>query len=222
MSFTLVGGTPLQGYQAQSGTQYAADINGKVTSVALLDLPSLLGNGLRLNDSTLNPSANGLYATALPLTQARNSDGNVLAAAAASGKFGQTVTLGTTTSLVTEAANSSTKTDIALFDIILPRTYVAGQNVTVTLNTAYTLGSGTVGTHTLDAEAFLIASDGTSGSDLVSTSAATVPAAAADVTHTITGTTLLPGSRLVLRLTLVIVDSGGSNITANINSVRLS
>ena len=222
MTHTVKGGTFGKTYQAQSGTQYSPDSSGNITSVADSDLRDLLADGLFKNDSSLVPSANGLYATALPLLSGRNSDGSVLAAAAASGKFGVTVSLGTSISLVTEAANSSTKTDIVLFDVVLPRNYIAGQSITVTVNTAYTLGSGTVGTHTLAAAAYKTASDGTQGSTIVSTSAATVPAAAADVTHTITGTTLSPGDRLILALTLVIQDTGGSNITANINSVRLS
>jgi hypothetical protein len=38
----------------------------------------------------------------------------------------------------------------------------------------------------------------------------------------ITGTTLLPGDRIILKAVEVIQDSGGSNITGQVNSVRLS
>lgn len=152
----------------------------------------------------------------------QNSDGSVLAASAAAGKFGITLSAGTAMNLVTEAANSNTKTDVAIHEYIVPSSYVAGTNLTVTANTMYVLGSGTVGTHTLAAAAYLTANDGTQGATLIATAAQSVPAAAADVTFTITGTSLVAGSRLLLSFTLVIQDTGASNITAKLNSVRIS
>lgn len=167
-------------------------------------------------------TTSGLAVTPLRLLDFKNNDGTTLAAAAAAGKFGLTSTPGTVEQLLTEAANSNTKTDIAQAEFVLPPSYTAGQNITVTANCDYTLGAGTVGTHTLAAAAYLTANDGTQGTTLIATAAQTVPAAAGDVTFTITGTTLAPGSRLMLTFTLVIEDSGGSNITAHVNSVRIS
>lgn len=171
--------------------------------------------------SRFNSSASGV-SSRLRLLEGFNSDGGVLAAAASSGKFGITVTAGTTMSLVTEAANSNTKTDIVQYEYIIPSSYVAATNLTVTANTGYTLGSGTVGTHTLAAAAYLTATDGTQGATLIATAAQTVAAANGDVTFTITGATLTAGNHLLLKLTLVIQDTAGSNITANLNSVRIS
>lgn len=167
-------------------------------------------------------SADGITAAPLRLLDFKNADGTTLAASASSGKFGLSVTGGTSETLVTEAANSNTKTDVAVYEYIVPASYVAGQNITVTANTSYTLGSGTVGTHTLASAAYLTAANGTQGSTLIATAAQTVPASAGNVTFTITGATLTPGARLLLTFTLVIQDTGASNITANLNSVTLS
>ena len=159
-------------------------------------------------------STTGIAAYPLPLLNYKNSDGTTLAASAAAGKFGLSITAGTSEYLLTEAANSNTKTDVASTEVVLPSSYATGTNVTLTCNTQYTLGSGTVGTHTLAAAAYLVA--------LIATSAQTVPTAAGNVSFTINGSTLTPGARLFITNTLVIQDTGGSNITAQLNSCNLS
>lgn len=164
----------------------------------------------------------GLTGFTLPVTSFKNVDGTTLAVSASSGKFGLTLTPGTATYLITEAANSNTKTDDATIEVVLPASYIAGTNITVTANTNYTLGAGTVGTHTLAAAAYLTAAAGTQGTTLIATTAQSVPATAGNVTFTITGASLVPGSRLTLDFTLVIQDTGGSNVTARVNSVALS
>jgi hypothetical protein len=167
-------------------------------------------------------STTGLNGYTLPLTTFKNSTGTALASSAGAGVFGITISAGTSLKLLGEAANSNTKTDVAAIEVVLPSNYVAGSNITVTANTEYTLGSGTIGTHTLAAAAYDTAAAGTQASSLIATTAQTVPAAAGNVTFTITGATLSPGSRLWLTFTLAIQDSGGSNITGQINSVKLS
>lgn len=222
-SVNVTGLVPGQDYQTKTNNIYTADTSGNVASVPKgSDLRDLEAQGARVVDTTQTSAPNGLYATALPLMHGRNSDGSAIAAAASAGKFGLTVTLGTGTFLVSEAANSNTKTDIALFEHVLPRGYVAGKNITLTANVQYVLGGGTVGTHTVNANAYRTANDGTQGVDLINVSAATVPAVATDVVFTIAGATLNPGDRLVLKVTEVIQDTGASNITAQINGVRLS
>ncbi len=201
-----------QNFVAQSGNAYASDSAAMISGVTQEDVLSLFASGCWVPEQ--------MGTIRVPLLSAKNSDGSVLAAAASAGKFGVTITLGTAEYLVTEAANSNTKTDIALFELVLPNTYAAGDDLTLTVNTEYVLGSGTVGTHTLDAEAFLGDDDGTSGADLIAVAAQTVPATATELEWTIPGDTLQPGARVVLRLTLVIQDTGGSNITARINSIR--
>jgi hypothetical protein len=215
--------TPGQTYVTSANNAYTADISGNVANVpAGRDVADLEAWGAEKNNSALSVAATGIYPLPLPLLHARNSDGSVLAAAASSGKFGVSITLGTSTFLVTEAANSSTKTDTAVFDVILPSSYIAGQNVTITANVQYVVGSGTIGSHTVTFHAYRTAKDGTQGSDLVATGAVSVPATATDVTSVITGATLLPGDRLTLSAVMVIQDTGASNITGQLNSVRLS
>ncbi len=219
----VTGFAPYQAFEASSGTAYTADSSGNVSNVAIgPDLRDLLSMGGRTLDSTIAPAANGLYATALPLLHASNSDGSTVAAAASAGKFGLTVTLATGTFLVSQAANSTTVSPIALFDVVLPRNYVAGQNITVTINCQYVLGGGTIGTHTINANAYRTANDGTQGADMINVSAGSVAAAAGDVAFTIVGTTLNPGDRVILKAAMVISDTGGSAITGQVNSVRLN
>lgn len=167
-------------------------------------------------------STDGISAQPYRLLDFKNANGTTLSATAGAGVFGIAITAGTSEWLVSEAANSNTKTDTASFEYILPASYVAGQNITLTANTQYNVGSGTVGTHTVAAAAYLTSAAGTQGSSLIATSAQTVPAAAGNVAFTITGTTLTPGSRLFLTFTLVISESAGSNITAQLNSVTPS
>lgn len=185
---------------------------GQPTANAKYATPALLSSG----------SSNGVPARAFSMLDFKNSDGTTLAASSAAGKFGLTITAGTSEYLLSEAANSNTKTDTAVIEYLVPANYVAGQNITVTTNSVYTLGSGTVGTHTLAAAAYLVTSAGVQGSTLIATAAQSVPATAGTQSFTITGTTLVPGSRLFLTFVLVIQDTGGSNITARINSVTLS
>lgn len=190
--------------------------NGAPSAQSSYACPALLAGG------TCGATATGLNGYQLRPIEFKNSDGTTLAASAASGKFGLSLTAGTSEYLVSEAANSSTKTDVALAEFVLPATYNAGTNVTVTVNCNYVLGSGTVGTHTLAAAAYLNTAAGTQGSNLIATTAQTVPSSAGTVMFTITGTSLVPGSRLTLTLTGVIQDTAGSNITSQINSVSLS
>jgi hypothetical protein len=101
-SVAMKGLTPGQTYTTRANNAYTADVNGNVATVlAGRDALDLEAWGGQVNDSALSPSANGLYAMALPLLHARNSDGSVLAAAAAAGKFGVSVTLATSTFLIT-------------------------------------------------------------------------------------------------------------------------
>lgn len=173
-----------------------------------------------LSTSTIGSS--GIVGAWLPFVNFKYVDGTTLVVSAAAGKFGLTYTPGTAEFLITEAANSNTKTDSAAIDWVIPSTYVAGTNLTVTARCNYTVGAGTVGTHTLAAAAYLNTTAGAQGSTLIATAAQTVPSSDGAVTFTITGTTLTPGALLTLTFTLVIQDTGASNITARLNSVVIS
>lgn len=186
--------------------------NGRPSAASVYATVALLRSG----------TANGIAAFPLRLLDFKNNDGTTLSVSASSGKFGLTSTPGTVEQLITEAANSNTKTDTAQTEYIVPAAYVAGSNITVTCNGQYVLGSGVIGTHTLTAAAYLTAAAGTQGSTLIATAAQTVPAAVGSMVFTITGATLSPGSRLMLTFAMAIQDTGGSNITGNLNSCTLS
>lgn len=165
--------------------------------------------------------ANGMFAMPLPMLGWKNAAGTNLAAAASAGEFGMTITLGTGSYLIGEAANTNTKTDDAIAEFVLPPTYIAGQNLTVTVN-AQIAGAGTPGTKTVQIKAYRVASNGTQGSNIGPGSASAITAGGADVPFTITGTTLNPGDRVMLELEVVLQETGGTNINAQVNSVRVS
>lgn len=209
-----------------SGTTYAVDANGFVTITTQGDVLAFLNAGYRQAATPLSSQAigaNGLVSTPLKLLDAGAPTGGPLAAAPSAGVLGYSVTLGTSFSLVTEAANGNTKADSALFEYILPPGYVAGQNVTVTINAGYTLGSGVLTTKTVGLAAYRTAKDGTQAASICATAAQTFTAAGAtDYAFTLTGATLSPGDRLILQPTITLTETSAHNVTGNINSVRVS
>ncbi len=110
-------------------------------------------------------ATSGMFATPFGLTDFHNLDGSVLSAAASAGKFGFSITLGTSAGLVGEAAQGNTKTSDALVEAILPPWYVAASNIAVTVNAKLT-GAGVAGTHTAQIKAWRTAVDGSQGADL--------------------------------------------------------
>lgn len=207
-----------------SGNAYTVDANGFITVTAQDDVLPLQSLGFVTAGSSNNDTATGLPSSTIniPILGARNTDGSVLAASAASGKFGVSITLGTSEALVGEAAQGNTKTDNALYEFRLPDNFVAGASPTVTINASYS-GSGTAGTKTVAAAAYRKANAGTQGSNLVSASASTITTSAADYTFAVAGSTLNPGDVLVIEVTTVMQETGGSaTLTAQVNSVRVN
>ncbi len=207
-------GSAYQAFSTRHGTHYTADANGQISGVAAGDVDDLIKAGATTGAQ--------IFGTALSLLETgRNTDGSALAASASAGKFGQSITLGTSANVVGEAAQSNTKTDDLLVAYVLPKTYIAGANITVTVN-AKVAGSGTPGTATLAVKAYRTANDGTQGSN-IGPSAQNLTTTATDYAFTITGTTLNPGDRVILELETVIQETGGSSsISSQINSVRLA
>jgi hypothetical protein len=172
--------------------------------------------------STQTQGANGLFATALPMLGWKNPAGTNLAAAASAGLFGMTITPATAMFLITEVANNNTKTDDAIQEFILPPWYVAGTNLTVTVNASIVIGGGTLSTKTAQIKAYRTASDGTQGADIGPGSASAITVAGADIAFTITGTTLNPGDRVLFELETVLTETASSAVHGQINSVRVS
>lgn len=173
--------------------------------------------------SQQTPGADGLFATNLRLGDFTNADGSVLAAAASAGKFGYGVTLGTSFGLVGEVSNNNSKTDDAIIEYVLPAWYVAGQNLTVTVNAGIsTAGAPTYATKSAQVLAYRTASNGTQGADIGPGAASAITVAGADIPFTITGTTLNPGDKVVFKLETVLHDTGAVACNAVINSFRVS
>lgn len=201
-------------FTGASGTTYTPTAKGQITVTNSQDVLGFLGAGF----VTL---VNGTSST-LSLLDFKNTDGTTMTGSASAGKFALSVTPGTSEVLTGEAATGATKTDAAIREYTVPSTYVAGQPLTVTVNTGYS-GSGTAGASTIAVAVYLTSATGTQGSTLVTTLATAISGAtAAGYAFTVTGSTLLPGSRLMIKVTLVTIESGGSaSITGTVNSVSV-
>lgn len=202
-----------------SGNTYTIGTDGSI-SADIKDVLALEAAGFTQANRTTN-AANGIAAANLPLIGAKNADGTTLAASAASGKFGLSLTFGTSEYLVTEAANNNAKSDACVLEHVLPANYVAGQNLTLTVQQQVVIGGGTLSVRTLTPDVRKKGTDGTIGSNLASV-AQNMTNTAGDLTFTITGATLNPGDLLMIQLTAAITETASSNVTAKVSSVRVS
>lgn len=197
-----------------SGNYYSVDALGRAVVTDDTDITLLLSDGW-VRDVLVGASS-------LALFTGKNADGSTIAAAASSGKFGISLTPGTSGVLSSEAAQNNTKTDKAYFEYVLPRDYQPGQNLTVTVNGKYAVSGGTAGTKTVDCEVWKIGTDGAHGSDICSTAAQTLTTSAADYAFTINGASLSPGDKIGIQLTAVIQETAnGGTVTGSIASVRV-
>lgn len=180
--------------------------------------------GYVMTSWSVKPVESGIArAINLPLTSGRNPDASPLAITAAAGLFGINSTPGTSILLAGESATGNTKTSVAVWEVALPSDYIAGRDVTVTAN-AYAFGTGALGaTKTLTLTAYRIADgSGVEGANL-GPAASTLTTVATDFAMTVTGSTLSPSDRLLLRLTAVLQETGGVNpLTTRVHSVRVS
>lgn len=157
----------------------------------------------------------------------RNVDGTVLDATGGAGKFkiSTTGTFGApaSLSLVSEAAQGNTKTDVVEFEFRLPAEYTAGAAITVNVESNVT-GAGTLGaTKTLTVDAFKVAADGTVGSNLGPAAGTLATGAAANQAFTITPTGLNPGDKLLIQVQASLNETGGvSPVNANLDDINVA
>ncbi len=176
-----------------------------------------------MNQWSIKPVESGIArAINIPLLSGRASNSDALSTAGAVNSFGVSSTPGTSLYLIGANASSSTVTANALWEVTLPNDYVAGRDLTLTVN-AYASGGGTLGaTKSLTLTAYKNTdSSGAQGSNL-GPSAATLTTAAADYPLTITGTTLSPGDRVLFKLSAIVQETAAGTLAARINSLRLS
>ena len=187
-----------------------------------LTLPDPGGNAaFKLIQTT--PGGNGLVLSPAPLTNFKAATGTTLPATAAGGEFGFAITLGASFALIGETSNNSSKTDDAIFEYVVPESYIAGQNLTVTVNCQVTTaGAPTYGTKTVQVKAYPVTAAGVMAADIgpgAATALNGTPTVAQAIPFTITGTSLVPGQRIVFEVESVLHDTGGVACNMNINSV---
>lgn len=211
-TFNMIAPLANETFIAQSGASYTSDGSCVVLSVAAVDAIDLIKSGCRIAGNLTDP---------LSLLSAKAITGAALTATATGGAMGFSITLGTSSVLVGEATSANAKTDTALFEYVLPSTYVAGTPINVLINANYT-GSGTVtaASTTINAAIYRTAAAGTQGSNLVAGSAQQITGTAADYTIAVAGATLNPGDRIQIEPSLVCTTSLGA-ITGQVNSVRV-
>jgi hypothetical protein len=166
---------------------------------------------------------NGMPATPLKLTDALSDDTGT-ATHDGGGATPHTPTIDTNAIVLRgTAADSNTATDISYFEMNLPPEYVAGEDVIVTAY-AELVGTGTVGaTKTIDFSVYRQSTAGAVGADICATAAQALADANAAKAFTVTGTTLSPGDKLILKMTTAVQETVGDNtLLAQINAIIVS
>ena len=181
------------------------------------------GNGDPEGISTVfGPSGGSGGVRRLNLSDVKTVAGVPVTAAAQANIFGITFTPGTSEYLLSEAANNDTKTDVGCFEKVMSDTYVAASNFNIIVNANYVIGGGTLSASSIAVAVYLGADAGTSGASIETTAAQTFTGSAADYTFAVTGTTVHPGDRIIIKITMVLTETASSNVTGHVNSVRLT
>lgn len=211
------GATLVTGIFLDGGLTFTA----QSASAALIARAGSANTGWVMNQWAITALDSGIVnPLPVPLTSGRNPDGTTVNATGGAGLFSVSSTPGTSLVLNGEAPQSNTKTDKVQFEAVLPGDYRAGRPLKVRVNGFYA-GTGTAGTKTLTVQAYKMSDAGAAGSNL-GPAAQTLTNAAANLDFVIDGTTLLPGSRLVVVLTSVLQETGGSaSIAARLGLVEL-
>jgi hypothetical protein len=151
--------------------------------------------------------------------QLLGADGAALAAAETAGDFFRQV--GTNQLYIQgEESISETEASVGWLEFTLPSNYVPAGTITLRA-VVDVVGSGTLGTCTVDFEARLSDNNGAVGSDLVTTAATAVSATAGAKDFVVTPTGLVPGSKLVVKVVTSIAESGGVAIAAIITKLQV-
>ena len=182
-------------------------------------VPDAGGNAtFNMTPGTLN--ASGLATIQLGLTSSRNKDGTVITATPGSGLFSVSSTVGSTLTLIGQNSKSATITSDSIWEWSTPPAYIAGQNLTVTVN-AVAAGTGTNGASTIGVTAYSINNSGTFSGN-IGPATQNLGTVAADYAFVITGTSLIASEKVLLDLQTKAIETGGSNnLNAQINSIRV-
>jgi len=159
-----------------------------------------------------------------PLFLAKNVAGTAIAAsAAAATDFIAALNNNNAPDLTGANAQNNTKASHALFEFILPDTYEAGTDITAYIGSGYSASGGTTITATVDLVATLQGDTGTAAADICATAAQAIALTIAEKAFTITGTTLTPGCRLMLKVSTSVQEAGNTGTAAgHVYGVRLA
>lgn len=164
----------------------------------------------------ISVAASATASLRVPLTSARVHDAiaTALPAVAANDDMGLiTGTPGTDAPTLQGVDFGGTTADEkCAFEIVLPPTYRAGSDITLRVK-AGLLTTVSDGTATIDASAWKDAGDGSVGADIVATALQSINSLTMDdKDFTITPTGLVPGDRLVVRLSFAASDTGNLGV----------
>ena len=191
-------------YHKQGGDELVVASGGKIT----VETGGVVTKPLNLRIPVLS----GFNAAGTPIAASAAAATDFIAAAVATNSFNLDGTV----------SNGNAKTNDVLYDITLPETYKAGENVTCYIAAGYSTSGGTVSLATVDLVAGLATDGGAGGADICATAAQTIAADTAEHAFTITGTTLTPGARLLLKVTVAITNNNATNTTGHVFALRLA
>ena len=191
-------------YRKQGGDELVVKSGGKVT----VESGGVITKPLNLRI----PILSGKNAAGTPIAASAAAATDFVAAAVATNSFNLNGTV----------SNGNAKTNDVLYDIMLPNDYKAGTNVTCYIAAGYSTSGGTVSLATVDLIAGLATDAGAGGADICATAAQTIVADTSEYAFTITGTTLTPGARLLLKVTVAITNNNATNTTGHVFALRLA
>lgn len=177
-------------------------------------------------DGSIAVGASGIRPVNLPLTEARLATGLPLTSATASSSSpGLAATLGTSILLTGTAAHSGAATSNCLWSFDLPDEYTAGKNLTVSVTAKIaTADAGATSAKTVQVKAYRDNGDGTLGTDIGPGSSVAMPAVGTAGTsiHTITGTSLKPGDRVIIEVLFSYTENAANNVHSELYAVTVS
>lgn len=149
------------------------------------------------------------------------ADGAALGVSETAGDFFRNI--GTNQMLIDgEATVNETEASVGWFTFTLPPEYVSSGDIKIRAGAGIVLaGDAALTSATIDFEAYLQATDGTVGSDLVSTAATAITDTFGNKDFVVTATGLVAGDHLVIKMTTSVVETAGGTGAANSRITRL-
>ncbi|KKK88062.1 hypothetical protein LCGC14_2746940 [marine sediment metagenome] len=165
-----------------------------------------------------------LYEDRIPLSACMQQDGAPMTVGGGAGHFSidWTPEAAENCSLLGEDAGGTTKTDVLVFEYVIPAEYKDPQDLKVVTNWKY-ITDGTVTAKSLDLLLFKLGEDSVPGADICATTIRTLTTSPADYTFTITPATLAPGDVIigVFAASMTETAGGGKFLNAVALSLRI-